>query len=96
MSKQLIDISVRCRGIKKRCRKPDTHIFKVVIELDASKPLDLNEYATKAKDVLAKEMKEVSRAEVYSTHYELVDDDSFTTKRLMLFDPRNQSLTLEL
>ena len=96
MSKQLIDISVRCRGIKKRCRKPDTHIFKVVVELDSSKPIDLNEYATQAKDVLNKEMKEVSRAEVYSTNYELVDDEGFTTKRLVLFDPRNQSMPLEL
>ena len=96
MSKQLIDISVRCRGIKKRCRKPDTHIFKVVIELDASKPLDLNEYATQAKDVLNKEMKEASRAEIYSTHYELLDDGDFTTKRLNLFDSRNQSINLEL
>ena len=96
MSKQLMDISVRCRGVKKRCRKPDTHIFKVVIGLDASKPLDLNEYAIQAKDVLAKEMKEVSRAEVYSTHYELLDDGDFTTKRLNLFDPRNKSINLEL
>lgn len=97
----MIDVSIRVYGIKKRCRKPDHHVFEVKKEIpdtfiDSPIGLDLSQYITEAKTLANKEMKEVKAISLYSTHYNIVNDGSFTTREMMLFDSRNETLKVEL
>lgn len=97
----MIDVSIRVYGIKKRCRKPDYHVFKVKKEIpdtfiDSPIGLDLSQYITEAKTLASKEMKEVKSISLYSTHYNIVNDGSFTTMEMLLFDSRNETLKVEL
>ena len=97
----MIDVNIRVYGIKKRCRKPDYHVFKLKKEIpdtyiDLNVGLDLSQYIQDAKDLANKEMKEIKSISLYSTHYNIVDDGSFTTMEMMLFDSRNETLKVEL
>ncbi len=97
----MIDVSIRVYGIKKRCRKPDYHVFKVKEKIpdtyvDSPIGLDLSQYITEAKALANKEMKEVKAISLYSTHYNIVNDGSFTTMEMILFNNRNETLKVEL
>ncbi len=97
----MIDVSIRAYGIKKRCRKPDYHVFEVKkgipdTFIDSQIGLNLSDYIQDAKTLASKEMKEIRSVSLYSTHYNIVNDGSFTTREMMLFDNRNETLKVEL
>ena len=95
---ELIDVSVRVKGIKKRCRKVSVEVFTVIEATPYVDNYDLgsDEVAEKMMLVVKREMKSYERISLKTTVYKLGYDRGFQTKSMQLFDPRNQELNVML
>lgn len=95
--KQFWDIYINAVGTKKRQRTKKNHSFPILdLEQSNDIPPNLEEYLEKARQVLASEMRETSRAILCANPYLVSLEPGFVTREQRIFDPRNLRLEVSL
>lgn len=91
---ELIKISVYLQGIKKRARKSDRHFLDVVKDIPYTPDLNLNDYESAARKVIADNIKTVTSSNfaIRSSVYSVENDSGFNIMSANLFDERNKEI----
>jgi DUF1680 family protein len=80
-------VTVRVNGIKKKCRKVDSHFFTIAtIPWQEKDTIDLSMWSDKARDYVASNMKSVNGKVMLDFNYSEVGDHFYTVQ---LFDSRH-------
>lgn len=96
MEGKLFKVSIVVNGIKKRCRKSDSHFFSLGY-IDYNEGIfNQDELIEKAKSYLSDNMKEVkSTPKVVLSYVERKKDDFGVIETMQLFDKRNVSFLVQ-
>ena len=78
----MVSVTAYYRGIKKRQRSIKTHSIEL-IDLKESDFTSLEDYKVQAMVKLTEDAKSYDRAKIKVTHWEAINDGSFTIKRAL-------------
>lgn len=86
-------VTVRVTGVKRKCRKADSHYFTIAtIPWQEKESMDLSVWSDKARDFVASNMKRVDSNIKLDFSYTEIGEHFYT---IQLFDKRSFSHTLQ-